>query len=327
MESASRIKQYSSREAYLNKNPLKMGKDPVSEGLSKTIGNNSSATPDATKVDLSKESLKKNDIKKKLSDKVKDVKETIKEDAKSLGKASTHLAGDALSTIGNAAAKLIPKVPFMPSIPSVEINSEETKEIKKSEPTKEDKPSIINKPAIFFVSGLNLVLSSGEDGLKEMSEAVRGAEHFSWDQEDEAFEAILKRPKEQPVILIGHSLGGDSVVNLSNRLNTLEGGFRKVSLLATLDSVGFDNDIIPTNVEKNLNFISDDDYFFNDGPNIARNTKKSEVINFLRTDTHREIDNENEVQSEIISHIDEVMGEFKHKRQLSRLKDLYSSIK
>ena len=141
------------------------------------------------------------------------------------------------------------------------------------------------------------------------------------------FEAILKRPKEQPVILVGHSLGGDSVVNLSNRLNTLEGGFRKVSLLATLDSVGFDNDIIPTNVEKNLNFISDDDYFFNDGPNIARNTKKSEVINFLRTDTHREIDNENEVQSEIISHIDEVMGEFKHKRQLNRLKDLYSSFK
>ena len=114
-------------------------------------------------------------------------------------------------------------------------------------------------------------------------------------------------------------------MNIANRLNSLEHGFRKVDLLTTLDSVGFNNDIIPSNVEKNLNFISDDDYFFNDGPNIARNVNKTEVTNVLRGETHRAIDDQTDVQSEIISHVDEVIGGFKLKRRMEQMKDLYES--
>ena len=64
---------------------------------------------------------------------------------------------------------------------------------------------------------------------------------------------------------------------------------------------------------------------FNDGPNIARSAKQTEVINILREEQHREIDDEKDVQSEIISHIDEVIGEFKHKKKFDKMKKMYES--
>ena len=317
MEGATRIKQYSSRDAYLNKSPISTDESKLVKSLGESVKDSG-----AHKVELSKESLEQKSLKNDIKNEIKD---KIKKDSISVKKAAGHLAGDALGVVSKAATSLLPKVPFVPSAPKVSVDIEKNEESKKV--NQDNNNFVKNKPGIFFVSGLSLLSSSGEDGLAAMAKAVKGGEHFSWDEEDKVVEEILKRPKEQPIVLIGHSLGGDSVVRVANRLNSLEHGFRKVSLLATLDSVGFDNDIIPSNVKKNLNFISDQDYFFNDGPNIARDNKKSEVINFLRSETHREIDNQDEVQAEIISHIDEVISSFKQSQKVQKLSDLYSSLK
>jgi hypothetical protein len=275
---------------------------------------------DATKIaDSAKSEVVENASKEahkvELSD---DVKKKLKKDVKTLGKAGGHLAKDAAASLANAIPKPIPL-----SIPT--FNKNKAAEAKSVEDVKELMP--VDKPALFFLSGLHLAtFSSDETGIPEMAKAVKGAEHFSWQDEDKLFEEILKRPESQPVVLVGHSLGGDAVVNLANRLNTLEGGFRKVDLLVTLDSVGFGNDIIPQNVKKNMNFISDKDYFYNDGPNIARSVKNTEVVNYLRNEGHREIDEAQDVHFEILSNIKEVMKKSSETSQFQKLTELFSKM-
>ena len=167
-----------------------------------------------------------------------------------------------------------------------------------------------NRPGIFFLSGFDIQgLSSGDGGVGGMAENVPHGRHFSWEDEDRVLEEITQTPIKQPIILVGHSLGGDAAVNLANRLNSMEHGFRNVDLLVTLDSVGFDNDLIPPNVKRNLNFIGDEDVFFNDGPNIARDDFRTSVFNEIRSEKHTGIDDSKEVQKKIFSAISGTLSE------------------
>ena len=167
-----------------------------------------------------------------------------------------------------------------------------------------------NKPGIFFLSGFDIQgLSSGDGGVGGMAENVPHGRHFSWEDEDRVLEEITQTPIQQPIILVGHSLGGDAAVNLANRLNSMEHGFRNVDLLVTLDSVGFDNDLIPPNVKRNLNFIGDEDVFFNDGPNVARDDFRTSVFNEIRSEKHTGIDDSKEVQKKIFSAISGTLSE------------------
>ena len=163
---------------------------------------------------------------------------------------------------------------------------------------------LINSPGLFFLSGLDIEgLSSGDGGVGAMAKNVPHGKHFSWKDEEIVLEEIKKVPIQQPLVLVGHSLGGDAVVSLANRLNRMEHGFRNIDLLVTLDSVGFDNDLIPPNVKRNLNFIGDEDVFFNDGPNIARDENRTKVFNEIRSEKHTGIDDSKEVQKKIFSAI------------------------
>lgn len=222
-------------------------------------------------------------------------------------------AKDTAKKVTDAVAKLPPTPPvsvvadIIPDIVSAapaepEVAVEEVKEVKNEKPIEK----IRNTPAILFIKGLSLSSSSG-DGLEDMAMAIPKSEVYSWSEKEEAIESILRRPREQPVIIVGHSLGGDTAVEIAEELNQVAHGFRKVDLLVTLDSVGFDNDIIPQNVKTNLNFIGDDWYGINDSPNIARNTDYTQVINELREDSHRGIENNEEVQLKIFERLDAVL--------------------
>ena len=141
-----------------------------------------------------------------------------------------------------------------------------------------------------------------------MAEAVELGEHYAWDEQDAILEDIKKRSPEQPIILVGHSFGGDSAYEIADTLNSIENGFRKIDLLVTLDSVGFDNDKIPQNVKKNLNFIAQGPYnFLNDGPNIAKNYHRTEVQNFLRDEVHSDLDDSTDIQIEILEAIQKIV--------------------
>lgn len=171
----------------------------------------------------------------------------------------------------------------------------------------------IQKPGVYFVSGFDWFGASSVkgnyDGIKDMADAVEGAKHFSWDQQDEIIKDIMKRKPDEPVILVGHSFGGDGIVEIANELNTIENGFRKIDLMVTLDSVGFDNDFIPQNVKKNLNYIAQGPYdFLNDGPNLARNYQMSDVQNYLRNEEHSDLDDSTEIQMRILDEIDKILS-------------------
>ncbi len=171
----------------------------------------------------------------------------------------------------------------------------------------------LEKPGIYFVSGFDWFGASSVkgnyDGIRDMAEAIDGAEHYSWDEKDEIIEDIKKRKADQPVILVGHSFGGDGVVEIAQELNTIENGFRKIDLMVTLDSVGADNDLIPQNVKKNLNYLAQGPYkFLNDGPNIALNYKRTEVENYLRHEEHADLDDATDVQIQILEEVEKALS-------------------
>lgn len=163
-------------------------------------------------------------------------------------------------------------------------------------------------PGIYFVSGFDWFgagsIKGNYDGIEDMSKAVDDAQKYSWDEQSKILEDIKKRDPKEPIVLVGHSFGGDSVVEVANELNSLEHGFREIDLLVTLDSVGFGNDIVPQNVKKNLNFLAQGPYdFLNDGPNIAKNHERTEVKNMLTEMVHSDLDDSKDIQSQILNAI------------------------
>ena len=241
-------------------------------------------------------------IDTKSTDEVKEKVKEVKQGAKDAAKLPIGPATEVLSGIKNVAMAALPSAPPLPSV-----SLASAPEVKEIEP---EKPKTIDKPAIIFISGFGMAnLSSREGGLEEMAKHVPDAEQFDWDQKEEVMDIIKNTSPFRPVILIGHSLGGDTAVEIANELNTIEHGYRRVDLLVTLDSVGLNNDIIPNNVEKNLNFIGGSDLIFNDGPNIARDTKFTEVLNELVPSDHRGMDENNNVQQKIFIGISKVLGD------------------
>lgn len=174
-----------------------------------------------------------------------------------------------------------------------------------------EKKGHLKLPAIIFIPGVEIFSDTGSSasygGIRKMAESVTGARIYGWDQDDEIIEQIKKIDKDQPVILIGHSFGGDTAHEVAEELNTLENGFRKVDLLVTLDSIGIGNDIVPSNVKRNLNIFSEKDMWLNDGPHVAREFTKTKVMNILRPEKHTDLDDTREVQKEIIDAIGEIL--------------------
>lgn len=186
-----------------------------------------------------------------------------------------------------------------------EVKEAATKEVKKAEVT-EEKSGTLKRPAIVFIKGLDIFSSplkseTGYAGMGKIAESVEGSRLYGWRQKDEIIEEILKRDKSQPIVLVGHSFGGDTAVEIANELDSLKHEFRPVDLLITIDAVGFNNDVIPQNVKKHLNVFGENNFFLNDGPHVARRPEKTEVINMLSPLDHTELDDDKEIQYEVVS--------------------------
>lgn len=185
-------------------------------------------------------------------------------------------------------------------------------DIKKSEV----KDGTIKRPALFFVKGLDIFLSPsnserGYAGVGKMAEAIEGSRIYGWDQKEEVIKEIKKIHPDYPVILVGHSLGGDTVVEIADELDSLEANFRSVDLLVTIDAVGFSHDIVPQNVKKHLNVFGEKSLLLSDGPHVARREEKTSVRNILSPHDHTDIDDDREVQFEIINMIQNTLKEAK----------------
>ncbi len=189
----------------------------------------------------------------------------------------------------------------------------EIEEIKKAkEIQKKSLKHTVSKPGVFFLGGAGIMsvgsVTGSYSGMKDMADYVEGARYYGWDQKSEILEEIDKRKADQPIVLVGHSLGGDTIVEIANELNTLDHGYRKVDLLFTIDSFGMNNDLIPANVAKNIHYFSDKNLFLNDGPNWAKNEEKTTVENNLLSVDHTDLDDNHDVQAHILSEIEAILA-------------------
>jgi len=292
--SSNGVIKYASHSDYLKKSPASL----------KSLGGELAKALPTEKVDVSNEAKglsgekanpmgnPKGDLKDEIKEKAKEVPKKIKDKVIEGKSAGEHL----LNQAGGALIRAVTSVPIpgiSPSLPGVSGPSQiKTKEV--SDPTEK---VLINKPGIYFVKGFSInPFENPEDGLGEMAKNIPGAEIYSWSDKDSLIDAIKTRPHSQPLILVGHGMGGDTAVDVANSLNSVEHGFRRVDLMVTMDSIGTDNDIIPQNVRENLNLISDQDMLFNDGPNVARKKTQTRVTNELLTETHSQMETSPETQ-------------------------------
>jgi hypothetical protein len=214
----------------------------------------------------------------------------------------------------------LPSVPT-PDLPKPELNkpASENPEIKKpdimSEEVKEAevKEGTLKKPAIIFIKGLDIFSSpstseGGYAGVGKMAESIEGSRMYGWDQQDEIIKEIKKRRNDQPIVLVGHSLGGDTAHEVAEALDSLEHQFRKVDLLVTIDAFGADHSIISQNVKNHLNVFGESNFFLNDGPHVARRHEMTKVKNILSPHDHTELDDDREIQYEVVNLINETLS-------------------
>lgn len=224
------------------------------------------------------------------------------------------------------SAPSIPSTPSTPDLPDLPSVSDKAADVAKDEAKKaaaekaekaaraeeSAKAGSVKKPAIIFVSGLQWLSSPSKSegsyaGVGRMAEAVDGSRLYGWDQKDEIIEQIKRTHNDYPIVLVGHSLGADTVKEVADALDSLEHNFRKVDLLVTLDAVGFGNDIVGQNVKEHLNVFGENDFFLNDGPHVARRHEKTQVKNILSPLDHTELDDSKEIQFEIMEAINKVL--------------------
>jgi hypothetical protein len=179
---------------------------------------------------------------------------------------------------------------------------------------------LIKKPAVLFIEGFSAFGISNGDGIKDMAENFPDAKRFSWDEQEKIVEEIKKHAPDQPVVLVGHSFGGDSAVEVANELNSAKHGFRNVDLLVSIDAVGRHHTIIPMNVKRNLNFFGEGVVpFLHGDPSVARNTDYTEVVNELRSELHSRMEDAPEVQYKIFETINDTIHEKKQSHELEQL--------
>jgi hypothetical protein len=220
-------------------------------------------------------------------------------------------AEQAMST-ASSVAKTLAKIPVLPiAVPSESKDNKKLEE--KISDNKPPKLNFIKKPALIFIEGFSAFGISNGDGIKDMADNLPGAKRFSWNEQDKIIDEIKKHAPDQPVVLVGHSFGGDSAVEIANTLNSVKNGFRGIDLLVSIDSVGMNNTIIPMNVKRNLNFIGEGVIpFLHGNPDVARNTDYTEIVNELRPEIHSKMDDSEEVQFKIFESINDVLTESNH---------------
>jgi hypothetical protein len=214
-----------------------------------------------------------------------------------------------------------PPTPSVPDLPKTDFAKDMAKDVVKDESVKklekiqekEIKAGTLKKPAIIFIKGLDVFSSplkseGGYAGVGRIAEAIEGSRIYGWDQKDEIIEEIKKVHKDYPVVLVGHSLGGDTAIEIADELDSLKENFRKVDLLVTVDAIGFSHSIIPQNVKQHLNVFGENSLVLNDGPHVARRDEKTNVRNILSPLDHTDIDDDKEIQYEIVDLIQKTIG-------------------
>ncbi len=293
----NRIWHYPSKQQYLTKKGSMIDKIPTPGDKSPDLNLPKKPLSIEDKVDLSSKS-------KVIQEDLKEVPQKVVGKVKEGISATAKLASEAKSVLGQAARSFIPDLLSGP-VDILKSLGEVSKVTEFAPVAKSNK-----EYALIFMRGFDWnPFSDPEEGLGLLASQFPGSKVYGWNDEDQVIKAISELPKDRPLMLIGHGMGSDAAVNIVNTLNQAPHGFRQVDLLVTLDSIGFENDIIPGNVQENLNIISDQDYFLNDGPNIARDNERTTIQNILREETHAQLESSPDIQHLLFDKINGIVSD------------------
>ena len=129
------------------------------------------------------------------------------------------------------------------------------------------------------------------------------ARRFGHSQQRSAVNFLRSHADSADIVLIGHSFGADSTIEVAERLRA-QG--LTVSRLVQIDTVGVGDDLLPANVESGLNFFQTTGFFFERGePSVGGSTNVNAEI-LLGVDpadlSHTDIDNIQEIQDAVIDY-------------------------
>lgn len=266
-----------------------------------------------------------------ITDKARALKAAEETKAETPTEPTANVADKAVSV-----AKTLSKIPVLPIIaPSVESKALSKNNDKKVTDKKSEPPiHYIKKPAVIFIEGFSAFGISNGDGITDMADNFPGAKKFNWSEHEKIVSEIKKHAPDEPVVLVGHSFGGDTAIEVAHELNSPKNMFRAIDLIVSIDAVGMNKTVIPVNVKSNLNYFGEGLLpFLHGDPTVARNTKYTDVTNELRSDMHSKMDDNPEVQFEIFNKINQVIGGVNDEdiiieiSETNQLKDILEAIK
>jgi len=108
---------------------------------------------------------------------------------------------------------------------------------------------------------------------------VLNLEHYDCVEILKQVKRAMESNLNQPIILVGHSFGGDSAIEIAQ---ILEKESILVDLLIQVDSIGFCDEVLPANVTKGINIYTED-YSFPDGTHFVKGSKNIGLKNTSHT--------------------------------------------
>jgi pimeloyl-ACP methyl ester carboxylesterase len=164
-------------------------------------------------------------------------------------------------------------------------------------------------PQIYLLKGLADVFSSGMDTLQAKLRA-RGissvvASHASSDRLADDVIARYRAGDRAPIIILGHSLGADAAVSMSQRLNSAH---VPVALVVTFGPVGFPR--VMGNVSRAVNFYQANSAWHGQiarGPGFRGSLKNIDLENAIDIN-HFNIEKADRLQAQAIAQIVSVIG-------------------
>jgi hypothetical protein len=164
-------------------------------------------------------------------------------------------------------------------------------------------------PQIFLLKGLADVFSSGMDKLHAKLQA-RGiasvvASHAASDRLADEVIARYRAGDRTPIIIVGHSLGADAAVTMSQRLNSAH---VPVALVVTFGPVGFPR--VMGNVSRAINFYQANSAWHGQiarGPGFRGSLTNVDLENAIDIN-HFNIEKADRLQAQAIAQIVSVIG-------------------
>jgi hypothetical protein len=163
-----------------------------------------------------------------------------------------------------------------------------------------------SRPHVYLFRGLADVFSTGMDTLavelNKQGVYATSHSHTDWKTIADRAAADYKAKKESPIILIGHSLGADAVMEMADYL-----GDKGVPVALVVPFDGTQSFPVPGNVARVINFTQRDYAYMRPGPGF-RGSLKNVDLSFNHDVGHLNIDKSPELHARVLSEVFAVLG-------------------